>query len=105
MGSAKLGDFKVDRSGVEAIFRSSAMQSAVKQAADKVAAQANAAATSNKGALPTKWRKIVDRYDRGSTPYTPAAKVLTHTAVGVVRTSSLLGVVDENQNHTLEGSL
>lgn len=105
MGSARFGDFRVDRSGVEAIFRSSAMQSAAKQAADKVAGAANAAAAANKGALPAKWRKIIDRYDRGSTPYTPAAKVLTHTAAGVVRTSSLLGVVDENQNHTLEGNL
>ncbi len=103
--ASQFGDFKVNRAGVAAVFRSSAMQGAVKSAASKVAASANASAAASKPALPTKWRKIVDRYDRGSTPYTPEAKVLRNTAVGVVRTSSLLGLVDENQNHTLEGSL
>lgn len=105
MASVSFGDFRVDRAGVSAIFRSASMQAAVRDAADKVAAPANAAALANKAALPTKWQRIVDRYDRGDAPYTPSAKVLRNTAVGVVRTSSLLGLVDENQNHTLEGSL
>ncbi len=103
--ASRFGSFKVDRAGVAATFRSSAMQGALKGAASKVAASANASAAANKAVLPTKWQKIVDRYDRGSVPYTPGTKVLRNTAVGTVRTSSLLGVVDENRHHTLEGSL
>ncbi len=105
MASPKFGAFKVDRSGVSAIFRSQAMQSAVLDAAQGASARAGAAAAANEAALPTKWRKAIERYDRGSAPYAADSKVLTHTAVGVVRTSSLLGLVDENQNHTLEGEL
>ena len=99
----QFGRFKPDRSGIAALFRGAAMQSALADAGARVESSANASVDAS--ALPTKWRKITERYDSGNAPYTASVKVLSNTAVGVVRTSSLLGMVDENQNHTLEGSL
>lgn len=101
--ASQFGSFKPNRSGIAALFKSDAMQSALAQAGAQVESSANVAASG--AALPTKWRKIVERYDRGNSPYTASVKTLNNTAVGVVRTSSLLGLVDENQNHTLEGHL
>ena len=101
--ASQFGRFKPDRAGIAATFRGAGMQQALASAGKAVESSANARAGT--AGLPTKWRKIVERYDRGNAPYTADVKVLSNTAVGVVRTSSLLGCLDENQNHTLEGSL
>lgn len=102
---ARYGSFKPDRAGIAALFKGAGMQSALARAGKRVEAAANASASAAASSLPTKWRKIVEKYDTGPQPYTADVKVLSNTAVGVVRASGLLGCVDENQNHTLEGSL
>lgn len=101
--ASQFGRFKPNRAGIAALFKGAGMQSALAEAGEKVESAANAAVDTS--SLPTKWRKIVERYDSGAAPYSAGVKVLSGTAVGVVRTSSLRGMVDENQNHTLEGSL
>ena len=101
--ASQFGRFKPDRAGIAALFKGAGMQSALTEAGKRVESSANASATT--AGLSTKWRKIVERYDKGAQPYTADVKVLSNTAVGVVRTSSVLGCLDENQNHTLEGSL
>lgn len=101
--ASQFGSFRPDRAGIAALFKGAGMQSALAEAGKRVESSANASATT--AGLPTKWQKIIERYDTGPQPYTADVKVLSNTAVGVVRTSSLLGCVDENQNHTLEGSL
>lgn len=101
--ASQFGRFKPDRAGIASLFKGAGMQSALAEAGKRVESSASASATT--AGLPTKWRKIVERYDTGPRPYTADVKVLSNTAAGVVRTSSLLGCIDENQNHTLEGSL
>ena len=99
------GGFKVNRAGVRALFKSAAMSSALEAQAKRVAASACAAEYANRATLPTKWAKIAAHYNENPEPYTGSSKTLSNTAVGVVRTSSLYGVVDENAHHTLENSL
>ncbi len=101
--SGKFGRFTPNSAGISEVFRSPAMKSFVDGATQRVASQANAAEAANRAALPTKWRRIIERYDTGPAAYTGKTDVLDHVAVGMVWTSGLAGCIDQNQNQTLDG--
>lgn len=97
--------FTPDSAGIASIFKSAAMQSALQDAGDRLASQACAAEASNRAALDASSASIAARYNRNAEAYLADTKVLTGTAIGVVRVHNLYGVYDENQNHTLESFL
>lgn len=105
MTTLKFSNFKPDRAGISAIFRSGAMQSACQSAADSVAAGANAAEAGNRAALPRKAQGFIKHNNVNAEAYIGRTKVLTNTAIGIVSPHNMWGAYDENRNHTLEGYL
>lgn len=91
----RFGDFRPDSAGISEIFTSGAMQAALREVAEPLAAKASGAARANLHHGGFK--------DEESEPYEAVVKVATHTAIGHVWPATEQGFTDQKLNHTLDG--
>ena len=89
MSRARISQLKANKRGIEALMKSPQMQAGLAEAANKTAASACMAAS---GFAKTPPRMA---------PYKGHSKVLSHTAVGVVRPTTKQGKAIEAKHHIL----
>lgn len=96
------GDFRADRAGVVAALKSPGVVSLVEGHAERICDAANAAAKDRLTAEEYNHLEHAEPGCMGAPPYEFQVKEGHSDTLGVVRSASLWGAYDSNQNQTLD---
>lgn len=91
--------------GVEEVLKSQGVVSLVTEHAERITASANATAEGRRGEMDPNVANLLAKRDEDAfrePPYEMKVKKGRHTTLGVVRSATIEGAYDSNQNQTLD---